>query len=43
MKVKFFRARRDFWIGFYWDGPNRTLYVMILPTLGFKVVFKEKK
>jgi hypothetical protein len=27
----------DLWVGAYWDRQGRCLYVMLLPTLGFRV------
>jgi len=42
MKVKLIFAWYDFWIGFYLDRDNRTLYFLPFPTIGFKIKFYKK-
>ena len=37
MKVKAFWAWYDFWVGFFWDGKKRALYICVLPTLVIKI------
>jgi len=42
MKIRLIFAWYDFWIGFYFDKKNKTLYFLPIPTLGFKIIFKKK-
>ena len=37
MNIRPVFAWYDLWVGAYWDRPNRKLFVMVLPTLGFVV------
>lgn len=37
VKVRFFFALYDFWIGAFWDGKKRILYVCPLPCCVFKI------
>ena len=32
----------DFWVGLYWNGSKRRLYVLPIPCLGFYVDFPPK-
>lgn len=40
MKISPMFAWYDLWVGAYWDRKDRTLYVLLLPTLGFKIEFR---
>jgi hypothetical protein len=39
MKIKFLFAWYDFWVGFYWDKKNRSLYILPIPMFGFVIQF----
>lgn len=41
MRLSFFFAWYDFWIGFYWDRKSRVLYICPLPCCVFKLDFTE--
>ena len=40
MKISFFLAWYDFWIGAYWDRNWRTLYICILPCCVIRLELK---
>lgn len=37
MKVRPIIAWYDFWVGFFWDGRKRRLYVFPVPCIGFYI------
>ena len=41
MKISFFFAWYDFWIGAFFDTKKNALYICIIPTLVIKIQFKE--
>jgi len=43
MKISLFFAWYDFWVGFFYDRKQQTLYICPLPCVVFKVVLKPKK
>jgi len=42
MRVKFFFALYDFWIGVFWDRKNKILYICPLPCCVFKIQSKNQ-
>lgn len=43
MKIRPIFAWYDLWIGAFWDGGKRRLYMLPLPCLGVVIQFKEDK
>lgn len=43
MRVSFFFAWYDLWIGFYWSSASRALYFLPLPCLGIKISFPRSQ
>ena len=41
-RVRLVMAWYDFWIGLYWDGSKRRLYVLPVPCLGLRIDFRPK-
>jgi hypothetical protein len=41
MKIRGVAKWYDFWVGLFWDGKKRRLYVLPLPMLGFYLEFKQ--
>lgn len=43
MKMKFIFAWYDLWVGAFWDGKRRRLYLFPVPTLGCWIHFRKKR
>lgn len=43
MKIRVSFEWCDLWIGAYWSGKKRTLYLCLLPTLPIALEFKKKE
>lgn len=41
MKIDLFLAWYDFWVGFYYDRKNRTLYFCPLPCVVLSIEFRD--
>lgn len=41
MSIKPIFAWYDFWVGLFWDGKKKILYVFPVPMLGIKISFHE--
>jgi hypothetical protein len=42
MTIRPLFAWYDLWIGAYWDGAHRRLYVLPLPCIGFVITFATR-
>jgi len=43
MKISFFFAWYDFWVGFFWDREHKILYICLIPCCVFKIMFEKQK
>lgn len=43
MKIRPLFAWYDFWIGLFWDGERRRLYILPLPMVGLVISFGENE
>jgi len=43
MKISFFFAWYDLWVGAYWDRNFRTLYICLLPCCVIRMVFDRRR
>ena len=41
MTIHFIAKWYDMWIGMYWDGNKKRLYILPIPCLGFYLEFKN--
>lgn len=39
MKIRLFFAWYDLFVGVFWSRKNRTLYLLLFPTLGVRIQF----
>jgi hypothetical protein len=42
MKIKLYFKWFNFWVGFFYDRPTKTLYIGYFPMLGIKISLVEK-
>jgi len=42
MKIKFFIAWYDFWVGWFWDRKKCALYICLLPCCVIQIDFKRQ-
>jgi hypothetical protein len=41
-RVGFVAAWYDFWVGLYWNGAKRRLYILPIPCFGIYIDFKKE-
>jgi hypothetical protein len=43
MRITLVVAWYDLWVGAYWDRSSRSLYLLPVPCLGFKIQFGKRE